>query len=407
MQRGHVVRRLRGELLREVFAEQLVARVHRVLRVERRHQLLALQPREQGRRVVAGRDRVAQRRRQPVDDRRLAQEPEQLRRQLRAQLVEEAADRARRTRQGAQQFLRVASPLERERGDAQGRRPAIGHAVDRADFGRAQPLRRRQVEKLACLVAREAQSRSVHFEQLAARAQRTEFERRLGARQQHQPQVRRRVAQQEGDRLVDALVAHDVVVVEEQEEFVAAVRDLVHQHRLQVRQGGRIGDGQALLADLGAGPVQRVDDVEEEPARLVVVRVEREPGHRVAALEDALDPREGERGLAEAARRAQHRQRPLAGLGQQGLEPGAGDAAGPRRRGRDLRGDHRNGASGRRRCGAAGRLFAVQRNHAAHDALPPIGGYRAPGLDPTVPCRGSTHRAGSPPAALARGGRSI
>ena len=81
----------------------------------------------------------------------------------------------------------------------------------------AAPSRQRKsfAQKVARLLKREPQERDVDLHELVVEAQARQREARLAPRQEHQMQVRWRVAQDERHQLVTALIGDDVKILEE------------------------------------------------------------------------------------------------------------------------------------------------------------------------------------------------
>jgi hypothetical protein len=95
-------------------------------------------------------------------------------------------------------------------------------------------------------------------------------------------QARRRVLEQEQQRLVHRLRLDQVVVVEDEQRlaFVSVICRIVDwsRHRpLERRQCRRAEQGDDTLGDPWARPIQRAGDKAPEPDRVVVAGVERQP----------------------------------------------------------------------------------------------------------------------------------
>jgi hypothetical protein len=118
-----------------------------------------------------------------------------------------------------------------------------------------------------------------------------------------------------------------VVVVEHEDDLLGEHGEGVdqrRQHALQ-RRRPRLEQGASLGPDAGARRLQRGDDVAPEERRVVVARVERQPGDRAPLPAEPVDQ---QRLLAEAGRRNQERQRAGRTLLQARQQARASDQAG-------------------------------------------------------------------------------
>jgi hypothetical protein len=281
--------------------------------------------------VGPARDRLAQLRRQPIQHRRLQQEPAQLSRlpveHLLGQVVQHVPVAAG---EGRQEPIRVGVTLERQPGQLQTGDPAFGASRQRRQAGRRQlqpcgiPQQRRR------LFLGEAQVGGAQLSELAAGPQPRQRERRVGAAGHHQPQRGRQVLQQEAERLVDRLGLDQVVVVQHQHDRLGRTGQLVDHHgrdRL-ARTGLRaLQEPGGLLGNPRGDRVQRGGDVAPEPHRVVVSLVQRQPGHRPPAASGPV----GQQGrLAEPGRGADQDQLAARPLVQTLQQPRARHEPGPR-----------------------------------------------------------------------------
>ena len=114
----------------------------------------------------------------------------------------------------------VVAPLHRERRQLERGDPAFGAPLQRRDVLRRQVQAHHLVEVRRGLVGREAQVGGADLDELAARPQPSQRQRRVGAAGDHQVQLRREVLEQEGHPVVDVARVDDVVVVEHQHDVV-------------------------------------------------------------------------------------------------------------------------------------------------------------------------------------------
>ena len=137
------------------------------------------------------------------------------------------------------------------------------------------------VEVRGGLVGREAQVGGADLDELAARAQAGQRQRRIGAAGDHQVQLRREMVEQEGHPVVDVAGVDDVVVVEHQHDIVRDGAELVEQRgedRFDRRRLRRLQERERARADAAAPPsaARRSGSVQKDAA-MVVALVEREP----------------------------------------------------------------------------------------------------------------------------------
>jgi hypothetical protein len=95
------------------------------------------------------------------------------------------------------------------------------------------------------------------------------------------------VLDEEGERLVDLLVADEVVVVEDERERGVVVLEVVDERRHDVVHEARPGGAEERereRADLGVACPHGLDDVRPEPDGVIVGGVEREPRERPVRL---------------------------------------------------------------------------------------------------------------------------
>ena len=136
---------------------------------------------------------------------------------------------------------RSAALAQRQRGELQPGRPALGALLQQLDVAGLEAERERAVEQRVGLGAVELQLVGAHLDQLAGGAQAGERQRRVGARRERELERPRRVPQQERHRRVDELVLQHVVVVEHQHDRLGQLRELVdepRQHDVDQRRAG-------------------------------------------------------------------------------------------------------------------------------------------------------------------------
>ena len=140
------------------------------------------------------------------------------------------------------------------------------------------------LEQLPGLRGREPQVGHAYLGQLAACPQPRQPQRWIAAGGQYHADPGRPVLDQERERLVHLLRADHVVVVEDEQGLLPG--QIVDQRRdqaLERRRRWRAEQRSHPFARPRTGPVQRGYRVAPEPGRVVVPRVQREPGDRVLA----------------------------------------------------------------------------------------------------------------------------
>ena len=234
--------------------------------------------------VGAPDDRIAERAGQPLQDRRLQQERPQL---LGLPLQHLLGQVVQHEPVAAGELLDepgdVGASLQRQRGQLQPGRPALGALAQRRDDRVRQIAPDRHAQQLGRLAGVNRRSRGAQLGQLPAGPQPGQRQRRVAAAGQHQVQRGRQVVQQELQRPVHLRRVDQVVVVDDQRHVVGCRGELVDQRRHGRGERRRRGAGDQRtdpLGDPGPHPVQRGGDVAPEPHRVVVARVQRQPGDR-------------------------------------------------------------------------------------------------------------------------------
>ena len=289
VERGHRVgRQLALEMVSQDGGEEAVEAVPAPRVVERQQeQLLALQPLEQRRTILAAGDGVAERGGQALENRRPQEERPHGRGLPRQHLLRQVIDdEAVAAAEGGDRRAGIGVIAQRQRGQLQPGDPALGARRQRR--GRPVGERRGQRGAQECrrLVGGEAQVGRADLGQLPPRAQTGQRERRIGPAGDDQVQSGRGVVEQERERGVDRRRRDRVVVVEDQGHVAVLGGDPV-QHRDEDRLDRRRRRGaqqpHGRRADPGAGTLERGGDVPPEARGVVVARVEGDPGDRAVS----------------------------------------------------------------------------------------------------------------------------
>ena len=237
--------------------------------------------------AVAGQQGVAQRRAQPVEHAGGQQEPSQRQRQLIDHLGRQVVGHQPvAAGEGRHERGRVGAVAQRQGGQLQAGRPALGARHQRRHLPLRQAQPHARVQELGGLLGSEAQVGGAHLGQLAAGAQARQRQRRILAGGEHQVDRRRQMLEQEGDGGVDGRGAHQVVVVQHQQARLGQggqVVDQAGEDGLGRRRGRRgVQPGQRRAATGGGDRLEGGDQVAENLVSVLVALVEREPGDRVA-----------------------------------------------------------------------------------------------------------------------------
>ena len=191
---------------------------------------------------------------------------------------------------------------QRQRGQVDPGRPALGARDEQVDVGGGEAEPEAAVEELVRLGPREAQVVRAQLEQLAVGAQRAQRQRRVGAGREHELERRGHVVDEPREALARGGAGEPVEVVEHEHEL-ALLGQRVHeprQHHLEQRRGGD-QLGRDRLRERRARAAERLDHVRPQHDRVVVAPVERDPRHGPLARL-FLPPRGQQRRLAEPGR---------------------------------------------------------------------------------------------------------
>ena len=175
---------------------------------------------------------------------------------------------------------RVRSSAQRQRGQVQGGRPALGPRLQPRDV-RGRELETEGIDQ-ECrrLLVAEAKVAGAHLGQLAPGAQAAQRQRRILPRREDEAQRARRALDHVGEGPVHVRVGDDVVVLDDEHEVTVEAGDVVEeqgQHDLDEIRAGAAQGRQRPAPELGLDPLQGRRDVGEEAGRVVVVLVERQP----------------------------------------------------------------------------------------------------------------------------------
>ena len=280
MEGGSAIGLLRGQAGAERVGEELVVAVPLALTVERDdEQVGAVERLEHRAAVTPAGEGVAQRPGQVAQHRRVEEEAAHRLGLVAQDLLHEVVeDEPVAAGEGIHELRGVLDPPQRQAGELEPGDPPLGARLEGCHLGVVEVEPHHVGEECVCLIGREPQVRGTQLDELPAGAQPRERERRVGPRRDRETGVRWQVVDQEGHRAVHLRCLDDVVVVEDQQRPARLQVEVVH-HRGQDRFGRHLGARGHELGRLGelAHDLQRGDDVLEEPRRVVVGFVEREP----------------------------------------------------------------------------------------------------------------------------------
>jgi hypothetical protein len=204
--------------------------------------------------------------------------------------------------------------LEGERGQLESGHPPLQRAVQGADLVGGQVEAHRLVQEARRLVDPELELVDPDFHQVAVGAQAGQGHARNSARAQHEVQRWGHMLQQPGERLVNRFVMSQVGIVDNDDQVarqvVGKVADL-GQHRVAVWLGPAKAYTRRRVANAWLHHLPSQDEEPEEAIEVIVLVVERDPGHRIRTRPCPLGQ---EGGLA------------IAGRGGDQHDPGAGDS---------------------------------------------------------------------------------
>jgi hypothetical protein len=245
-------------------------------------QVLPLEHVDDLRRVPPCRHRVAERRREPVEDRRIGKEPHDVVGLAADDLLKEiAGDIPVAAGELADGLAWVALASEGQRSQVQSGRPALRHVDQFRQVTLAQRAAGDGADQARGLLGREAKLARADLRQLSGGPQAGYLKRRdrpaddddLGGGQQ--------AGQQRIDLLVAAPRPDEVEVVQDEHHLFGQsgqrIDEAGHQPPGNVRKPRSQQRQQVSTAKTRAGPLKREDDVRPEADRIVVTRIEREP----------------------------------------------------------------------------------------------------------------------------------
>ena len=133
--------------------------------------------------------------------------------------------------EGLDETGRVLATAERERREVEPGGPALGSCDETLDVDVCQRVAEHLGEQLLRLLLVEAQFGGPQLEHLAARAQASEWQRRIEPGCDRELERPRQVVEQEGDTLVHGLARDQVVVLEHEHDSLVERGELVDQRR--------------------------------------------------------------------------------------------------------------------------------------------------------------------------------
>ena len=186
----------------------------------------------------------------------------------------------------ADRGVRVLEPPQPDGGEEHGRRPALGPVVQELDVIGVQGDPVAFDEELARLGGRERQLVGAQLGEVAGGAQPRQAERRVRAGQGDEPEVGRQTPQRVRERGQWVGLGHRLKVVEHEVDRAAVRGDPVHQlvDRPFDQAGVCAEPAERAPPEVGADAVDRGREVRPQAHRVVVARIERDPGERRVAV---------------------------------------------------------------------------------------------------------------------------
>ena len=161
--------------------------------------------------------------------------------------------------------------------------PALRALVQRSDVRGSEVEAHGSVEVTRGLLRGETQIGRPHLDQIATCSQPCKGNGRVRPTSDQHIQVRRRVVDQELDRVMDLAALDEVVVVKDEHDIVSKPSHFVEKRCQQDRDRRRLRrgkQGHRALADSGCHGAEGRDHIGPEAARLVVAPIERQPGRK-------------------------------------------------------------------------------------------------------------------------------
>ncbi len=258
--------------------------------------------------ILAGQG-IAERNTEAVEDRSPQQRRAHRCRLRREDLVEKVLRNQRRaTGEACRRIAARPAMTQQQRRQAHAGRPAAAALVQQRQGGVADFAGRSVLDDLRGLLAVELQLTRADLVQRPAHPQRTKGQWRIAARDEHQMQMGWRPQQQAVEQGVCFAVVNAMKIVEDQYQRLGEIVEFV------VQQGSQNGKRRQVLgSETGKSPAAGLrqhaahgsDEGMDEGVRLVITRVERQPGSEADAV---CQPVRHQRGLAVAQRCGHHRQ---------------------------------------------------------------------------------------------------
>jgi hypothetical protein len=132
------------------------------------------------------------------------------------------------------------------------------------------------------LLDREFEVPSPNLAELTAGPLASQRQRWVGTRGNRQVHVTGQVLQEEGHGLVDHLSRDEVVIIEHQDQRPRPVELVQEDGERFIERAALERQCCDVMADARVDPLEGGNEVGQEASRIVVARVEREPGHRPA-----------------------------------------------------------------------------------------------------------------------------
>ncbi len=194
----------------------------------------------------------------------------------------------------------VLMSLHGKRGQLQAGDPALGAGFQRGDICLREIQPHHAVEELGGFGGGKAQIGDAQFGALPPGAQAGQRQVWIFARGDEQVHLRRLVFDEESQGLIDRLGIDRVVVIQDEQKVLRDGGNFVEQggqNGFDLQRLGGLERSQQPLANSRLDRLQRFYQVRDEPRRIVIPLIQRQPGDRLPAT---CDPFADQRGFAKA-----------------------------------------------------------------------------------------------------------
>src|SRR5215212_324278 len=285
-QGGHQVGLAARELVEQQLGEEMVVAVPLSLLVQRNHeQVGAGELAQESARTLPTRDRIAQRASHRPQDRGLEQKlPYILGESSQNLLSQEGDDVAVAAAKRLDECMLVLLVLQGEGSEVDPRRPPFGTLEQHREVIGADAKPHLLVQQAIGFILGEGELLGADLVHLSLGPKPSQWQRRVRAARDDEVDVLGEVLQEEGHRVMRALLGHELIVIEHQDDLIGQLRDLVYE-RGERRFDEPLPHGAHSQENIGSEVLffrqdlaQSLYYVSPQPYRIVVLLVEGDPG---------------------------------------------------------------------------------------------------------------------------------